>query len=162
MVPGLCHCNGFSLVVANGDYSLVGGEASHCGGFSCCGAQALGHAGSVVVGLSHSIAYGIFPTPSHLPPYPPALGCHRAPGWAPCGNGYISMLLSGSDASWQALHQVRHTAGRRFTCEWPHQAPRWAFGVPQCNRLLDTLRAGCGNRIPQTCCCSWVLIVSWT
>ena len=61
MVPGLCHCNGFSLVVANGDYSLVGGEASHCGGFSCCGAQALGHAGSVVVGLSHSIAYGIFP-----------------------------------------------------------------------------------------------------
>ena len=63
MVLGLCHCKGFSLVVASGDYSLVGGEASRCGSFSCHGTQALGHAGSVVVAqaLSHSTAYGIFP-----------------------------------------------------------------------------------------------------
>ena len=27
--------------------SSCGGRASHCGGFSCCGAQALGHKGSV-------------------------------------------------------------------------------------------------------------------
>ena len=36
--------------------------ASHCNGFSCCRAQALGHAGSVVVvhGLSCPVACGIF------------------------------------------------------------------------------------------------------
>ena len=37
--------------------------ASHCIGFSCCGAQVLGHAGSVVAahGLSCPSACGIFP-----------------------------------------------------------------------------------------------------
>ena len=40
-----------------------GVQASHCGGFSCCGAQALGMQASVVVarGLSCSAACGIFP-----------------------------------------------------------------------------------------------------
>ena len=40
-----------------------GGRASHWGGFSCCGAQALGCAGSVAVahGLSYSVACGIYP-----------------------------------------------------------------------------------------------------
>lgn len=63
MVPGLCHCKGFSLVVASGAHCLAGGEASHCGCFSCHGARVLGPAGSVAVAqvLSHSIAYGIFP-----------------------------------------------------------------------------------------------------
>ena len=38
-------------------------RASHCGGFSCCGARALGTWASVVVahGLSCSAACGIFP-----------------------------------------------------------------------------------------------------
>ena len=38
-----------SLVVANGGYSSCGARASHCGGFSCCGAWALGTRASVVV-----------------------------------------------------------------------------------------------------------------
>ena len=53
--------HGLSLVVASGPTLRCGGQASHCSGFSSCGAQALGcglqqlwHAGSVVVahGLS--------------------------------------------------------------------------------------------------------------
>ena len=34
----------FSLVAVNRGYSLVGAWVSHCGGFSRCRAQALGHA----------------------------------------------------------------------------------------------------------------------
>ena len=40
---------GLSLVVARGGYSLLGELASHCGGFFCCGARALGALASVVV-----------------------------------------------------------------------------------------------------------------
>ena len=43
-----------SLVAASGGYSSLRARASHCGGFSCCGARALGVWASVVVacGLS--------------------------------------------------------------------------------------------------------------
>ena len=40
---------GLSLVVASGGYSLCGVRASHCSGFFCCGARALGMWASVVV-----------------------------------------------------------------------------------------------------------------
>ena len=42
--------------------SSCSAQASHCSGFSCCGAQALGCMGSVVVahGLSCSVVCGIF------------------------------------------------------------------------------------------------------
>ena len=62
--------HGLSLVAASGGYSSLWCAGSHCGGFSCCGAWALGAqasvvwlAGSVVVahGLSCSTARGIFP-----------------------------------------------------------------------------------------------------
>ena len=45
---------GLSLVVARGATLCCGVWASHCGGFSCCGARALGTRASVVVahGLS--------------------------------------------------------------------------------------------------------------
>ena len=45
---------GLSLVVASGGYSSLWCVASYCGGFSCCGAQALGAWASVAVarGLS--------------------------------------------------------------------------------------------------------------
>ena len=69
---GLPCCPGFSLAAASRAYSLV---ASHCGGFSCCGARAPGHldfgschsrlssTGLVVVvqSLSRSEACEIFP-----------------------------------------------------------------------------------------------------
>ena len=44
----------FPLVVASGGYSSCGVRASHCSGFSCCRARALGMQASVVVahGLS--------------------------------------------------------------------------------------------------------------
>ena len=45
---------GLSLVAASGATLRCGAWASHCGGFSCCGAQAVGAQASVVVarGLS--------------------------------------------------------------------------------------------------------------
>ena len=45
---------GLSLVAVMGATLLCGARASHCGGFSCCGAGALGVRASVVVarGLS--------------------------------------------------------------------------------------------------------------
>ena len=39
---------GLSLVVVNEGYSSCGMQTSHCSGFFCCGAGALGRLGSVV------------------------------------------------------------------------------------------------------------------
>ena len=47
-VLGLRHCMGFSLVAASRAtfwLQYAGFSASHCGGFSCCRASALGHTG---------------------------------------------------------------------------------------------------------------------
>ena len=54
---------GLSLGVAAGATLSCSAWASHCGGFSCCRARALGTQASVVVthGLSCSAACGIFP-----------------------------------------------------------------------------------------------------
>ena len=41
--------HGLSLVAASRTTLLCGARASHCGGFSCCGAWALGARASVVV-----------------------------------------------------------------------------------------------------------------
>ena len=46
---GLHAVCGLSLVMASGDTVRCGAWASHCGGFSCCGARALGAWASVVV-----------------------------------------------------------------------------------------------------------------
>ena len=43
-----------SLVAARGATLCCGAQASHCGGFSCCGARALGTRASVVVARSLS------------------------------------------------------------------------------------------------------------
>ena len=40
---------GFSLVAVSEGYFSLGARASHCGGFSCCGAWALAARASVVV-----------------------------------------------------------------------------------------------------------------
>ena len=45
VVLGLCCCAGFPLVAESRGYSSCRVQASHCGGFSRCGAQALGHRG---------------------------------------------------------------------------------------------------------------------
>ena len=52
-----------SLVVASWGYSSLWCVASHCGGFSCCGARVLGAQASVDVAhrISCSAACGIFP-----------------------------------------------------------------------------------------------------
>ena len=54
---------GLSLVAASGDYSSLQCPGFSLGGFSCCGARALGTWASVVVAhaLSSSAARGIFP-----------------------------------------------------------------------------------------------------
>ena len=53
-----------------------GVQASHCSGRSCCGAQALGHAGSVVVAHGLSLPQGIrnFPAPGIWPVSPALTG----------------------------------------------------------------------------------------
>ena len=53
-VLGLLAAHFISLVAASGATLRCGAQASHCGGFSCCGAQALGAWASVTVarGLS--------------------------------------------------------------------------------------------------------------
>ena len=58
-----CCARAFSSCGELGAALFCGARASHCGGFSRCGAQALGRAGSVVVmhGLSCSAACGFFP-----------------------------------------------------------------------------------------------------
>ena len=50
------------VVVSRGSFPVAVRGASPCGGFSCCGAQALGCMGSVAAarGLSCSAACGIF------------------------------------------------------------------------------------------------------
>ena len=48
VVVSLCCSYGLSLVEADGDYSSLLWQASHCSGFSCCGAQALGTWASVI------------------------------------------------------------------------------------------------------------------
>ena len=78
---GLRCCTGFSLAAASGGCSSCGAQASHCSGFSFCGAQVLGTWASVVAAhvlsscgfllehrlsscgswLSCSAAYEIFP-----------------------------------------------------------------------------------------------------
>ena len=52
----------FSSCDKQGPLSTCGAQASDCGGFSCCRAWALGHAGSVAeaFGLSCLVACGIF------------------------------------------------------------------------------------------------------
>ena len=78
---GLPYCPGFSLVAASGATLCHGEWASHCGGFSCCGARVLENTGSsccpwgsvavasrlwstgsivVAHGLSCSVTCGIF------------------------------------------------------------------------------------------------------
>ena len=62
-VLGLCCCvEAFSSCGEQGLLFHCGARASHCGGFSCCGARALGARASVVVarGLSCPMACGIF------------------------------------------------------------------------------------------------------
>ena len=65
---------GFLQLLQAGATLRCGARASHCGGFSCCGAWALGTQASVVVvhGLSCSAAYGNPPGPG-LEPVSPAL-----------------------------------------------------------------------------------------
>ena len=49
-VLGLCCCSrAFSSCIQQELLSSCGAQASHCGGFSCCGARALGRWASVVV-----------------------------------------------------------------------------------------------------------------
>ena len=53
-VLGLHRCLGFSLVAESRGYSSRRAQASHCAGFSCGGARALGPSGSVAVAPGHS------------------------------------------------------------------------------------------------------------
>ena len=70
----LAATHGLSLVAASGDPPCCSEGASHCGGFSCCRAQAPGALASVLVahGPSCSTACGNPPGP-RLEPVSPAL-----------------------------------------------------------------------------------------
>ena len=78
-VLGLCCCLGFCLVAV---------WVSHCGGFSCWGAQALGPVGSVVVvpGLQSTgsvVLHGMWGPPRHVGS---SMACGILPDWGlnPC------------------------------------------------------------------------------
>ena len=60
--PGLCCCCGLRLAVARGGRSCCGLQSPRCGGFSSCGAQALGAWASLVAGPGLP-APGIEPVP---------------------------------------------------------------------------------------------------
>ena len=62
-IGSLLLCAGFLQLRRAGATLPCGAQASHCGGFSCCGAWALGMRASVVVAhrLSCSLACEIFP-----------------------------------------------------------------------------------------------------
>ena len=55
-----CCAQAFSSCGKRGPISSGGEQASHCGGFPCCRARALGHTGSVVAahGLIYTVACG--------------------------------------------------------------------------------------------------------
>ena len=65
LAPLGLHCHAWALASCceRGLLPSCGVWASHCGGFSCCRASALGHVGSVVAAhrLSWPTAHGIFP-----------------------------------------------------------------------------------------------------
>ena len=62
---GLCCCMGFSLVAVSGDcYAAVVCWASHCGGFSCCGAQVLRCTGFSSCGTWAWLLHGMLYLPS--------------------------------------------------------------------------------------------------
>ena len=67
---------GFPWLQRAGASLHCGIQASHCGGFSCCGAQALGTRASVVVAhrFSCSGACGVFPWPEIKPMSPVRAG----------------------------------------------------------------------------------------
>ena len=104
-VLGLCCYSGFFS--SCGEWGLLSGcgaRASHCAGFSCCRAQALGtwtsvvvahglkSTGSIVVvhGLSCSMACGIFPDQGWNPPL---LHC-QAESSSLSSQGSLSILIS--------------------------------------------------------------------
>ena len=59
----MVNARGLSLVVVSGATLELRGWVFHCGGFSCCRAQALGARALVAVphGLSYFTACGVFP-----------------------------------------------------------------------------------------------------
>ena len=68
-----------SLVPAIRDYSVVGTQVSHRGGFSCCRAWALGAQALVVSGISW--AKGSNPCPLHWQADSKPLGHQGSPGF---------------------------------------------------------------------------------
>ena len=76
MLGPRCCRRAFSSCSERGLLSRCGVRAFHCGGFSCCRAQALGGAGSVVVGhgFSRSAAWKDLPGPGSEPVSPALAG----------------------------------------------------------------------------------------
>lgn len=67
------------------------------------------------------------------------------------------MVVSEIDASWQALH-----CDPQHSRKSGHNRPQICFAC-QCGKACCAPSySGCGNRMPQTCWCLWVLyIVPW-
>ena len=88
---------GFSLAVASRGYSSLRCMASHCGGFSCCGARALGTQASVVVARGLQSAGSV--VVAHGPSRSTACGILTDQGSNPC------------PLHWQADSQPLHHQG---------------------------------------------------
>ena len=71
---GLCCCAGaFSSCSKWGLLSSCNAKASHCGGFSCCGAQALGHVDFSSCGLGLVAPWHVGFSRTRIKPASPAL-----------------------------------------------------------------------------------------
>ena len=96
-----------------------GVRASHCGRFSCCGAPALGHVGSIVVvhRLSSLAACGIF-LGCRSNPCPALAGrfLTAGPSWKSFDNSW-SILLSQSKFSGLLWQILKSTVRIKFCCQ---------------------------------------------
>ena len=126
----LCCCSGFPLVST----SCCGVHASHCRGFSCCGAQALGTQASVAVtlrlsntasaavarGLSCSAACGIFPDQGSDPSvlHGQADSLQSKPPWKTKDTGVGSLSLLNII---KAIYNNNNKKPKRWAC----LVPQW-------------------------------------
>ena len=119
-VLGLC-CSGFSLVVASGSYSLA---ASHCCGFSCCGAPAVG-----CVGFS---------------------GCYVGSVFAAWGLQSTDSIIMVQELSCSATSGISPDQGSNpCLLQWqPDPSPLSHQRSPE----LDILSSGFGDFCPQKTC----------
>ena len=119
---GLCCCTwAFSSCDEQGLLSSCSAWASHCGGFSCCGARALGHAVVSGCGTWAQLPRGIWDL--------------ARPGIEPCipGIGRWILLHCTTREVWEPSSvspKARYLPCPSLTCQGAVRATEWSFRDP--------------------------------